>query len=219
MQRVLSTRPSAVIRLATSSSSHFSVSRAIVAPCIRSLSQRAVTQAHPADTLAQSTRQTSLSGRGEAGLHTQYRRRSGLQTRLSPLLARNYSTTGVVSHPPSSSSSTTEAVDPQEPRLSLTFTCTAPITPHDASTSSPEPSEVTEPCSHRSTHTFTKRAYQNGIVIISCPSCKNRHLIADNLGWFKNSMGPREVARSRISSRQKARRYDAGRWSKHRREM
>ncbi|KAG2144590.1 DNL zinc finger-domain-containing protein [Suillus clintonianus] len=54
-------------------------------------------------------------------------------------------------------------------RLGIVFTCTA------------------EACSHRSSHTFTKRAYERGIVIVQCPGCKNRHLIADNLGWFKDS--------------------------------
>ncbi|ETW79151.1 hypothetical protein HETIRDRAFT_244395, partial [Heterobasidion irregulare TC 32-1] len=56
-----------------------------------------------------------------------------------------------------------------EPRLSLTFTCT-----------------VTD-CGERSTHQFTKRSYEKGIVLIECPGCKNRHLIADHLGWFKES--------------------------------
>jgi hypothetical protein len=44
----------------------------------------------------------------------------------------------------------------QEARLGLVFTCTA------------------EACSHRSSHTFTKRAYERGIVIVQCPGCKNR---------------------------------------------
>ncbi|KAH9935989.1 DNL zinc finger-domain-containing protein [Epithele typhae] len=56
-----------------------------------------------------------------------------------------------------------------EPRLSISFTCTV------------------EGCSHRSTHEFTKRSYTKGIVMVECPGCKNRHLIADNLGWFKES--------------------------------
>jgi hypothetical protein len=44
----------------------------------------------------------------------------------------------------------------QEARLGIVFTCTA------------------EACSHRSSHTFTKRAYERGIVIVQCPGCKNR---------------------------------------------
>jgi mitochondrial protein import protein ZIM17 len=43
-----------------------------------------------------------------------------------------------------------------EPRYQMTFTCAA------------------DGCSHRSTHQFTKRAYEKGIVLIQCPSCKNR---------------------------------------------
>ncbi|QRW17154.1 hypothetical protein RhiXN_05156 [Rhizoctonia solani] len=61
--------------------------------------------------------------------------------------------------------------NPEEPRLSLTFTCTVAN------------------CGHRSSHTFTKRAYTKGIVIVQCPGCKNRHLIADNLDWFKDTAG------------------------------
>ncbi|KAI8985781.1 DNL zinc finger-domain-containing protein [Trametes punicea] len=56
-----------------------------------------------------------------------------------------------------------------EPRMSLTFTCTV------------------EACHTRSTHQFTRRSYEKGIVIVQCPGCKNRHLIADHLGWFKES--------------------------------
>ncbi|KAK1224009.1 hypothetical protein PQX77_013104 [Marasmius sp. AFHP31] len=56
-----------------------------------------------------------------------------------------------------------------EPKLSMTFTCTV------------------EGCGTRSTHEFTKRSYERGIVLVQCPGCENRHLIADHLGWFKES--------------------------------
>src|ERR1700722_7941095 len=77
--------------------------------------------------------------------------------------------------------------EPVGPRLSLTFTCTVPA------------------CETRSSHTFTRRSYEKGIVLVQCPGCKNRyvciqnhrcpvsdilcssHLIADHLGWFKES--------------------------------
>ncbi|KAL1668918.1 DNL zinc finger-domain-containing protein [Schizophyllum commune] len=75
--------------------------------------------------------------------------------------------------PPAEAPTTTKLKLPtseEEPRLQITFTCTAPGCTR-----------------HRSSHTFTKRAYYSGIVLIQCPSCKNRHLIADHLGWFKES--------------------------------
>ncbi|TBU37932.1 zf-DNL-domain-containing protein [Dichomitus squalens] len=70
---------------------------------------------------------------------------------------------------PASQPQTHITLEQPEPRLALTFTCTV------------------EACGHRSTHQFTKRSYTRGIVIVQCPGCKNRHLIADHLGWFKES--------------------------------
>ncbi|KAF7798565.1 hypothetical protein EIP86_009787 [Pleurotus ostreatoroseus] len=71
--------------------------------------------------------------------------------------------------PPATQDDTQNTLQSQEPRLSLTFTCTVPD------------------CGTRSTHEFSKRSYQRGIVLVQCPGCKNRHLIADHLGWFKES--------------------------------
>ncbi|CDR88306.1 related to ZIM17-Zinc finger Motif protein, mitochondrial [Sporisorium scitamineum] len=63
-----------------------------------------------------------------------------------------------------------------EQRLAITFTC------------------IVDQCGHRSTHEFSKRSYTKGIVIVQCPGCKNRHLIADNLSWFIESEGePRTI--------------------------
>lgn len=39
-------------------------------------------------------------------------------------------------------------------------------------------------CNHRTHRTMSKLAYTRGVVLIECPGCRNRHLIADHLGWF-----------------------------------
>jgi protein import protein ZIM17 len=41
-------------------------------------------------------------------------------------------------------------------------------------------------CGHKDTKTFTKKAYHSSVVIIRCDGCDNNHLVADNLGWFRD---------------------------------
>ncbi|XP_059142819.1 uncharacterized protein LOC131930379 [Physella acuta] len=41
-------------------------------------------------------------------------------------------------------------------------------------------------CGTRNNHTFSKKSYEEGVVIVKCSKCQSNHLIADNLGWFKD---------------------------------
>jgi protein import protein ZIM17 len=59
--------------------------------------------------------------------------------------------------------SSSQQLPVEEARMSLTFTCTVPN------------------CSERSSHQFTKRAYERGIVLVTCPKCKNRCVDLVNL--------------------------------------
>eukprot|EP00891_Asterochloris_glomerata_P002389 jgi/Astpho2/2389/gw1.00044.161.1_t len=31
---------------------------------------------------------------------------------------------------------------------------------------------------------FSRESYERGIVLVTCPQCQARHLLADRLGWF-----------------------------------
>ncbi|KAH8603000.1 DNL zinc finger-domain-containing protein [Bisporella sp. PMI_857] len=41
-----------------------------------------------------------------------------------------------------------------------------------------------DPCGTRSTHRITKQGYHYGSVLITCPECRNRHVISDHLNMF-----------------------------------
>ncbi|CUG43649.1 zinc finger protein, putative [Bodo saltans] len=53
-------------------------------------------------------------------------------------------------------------------------------------------------CETRSVKRFTKLSYTKGIVIVECPGCYNKHLLADNLGWFDDErVNIEDILRSR----------------------
>jgi protein import protein ZIM17 len=45
-----------------------------------------------------------------------------------------------------------------------------------------------KPCGERSAHRITKQAYHHGTVLITCPACKKRHLMADHLKVQRQTM-------------------------------
>ncbi|KAL8414981.1 hypothetical protein RB594_005980 [Gaeumannomyces avenae] len=56
-----------------------------------------------------------------------------------------------------------------QPHYQLTFTCV--------------------PCGSRSKHAVSKQGYHHGSVLITCPDCRNRHVISDHLGVFGDRKG------------------------------
>lgn len=46
-------------------------------------------------------------------------------------------------------------------------------------------------CGTRQNRSFTKHAYNKGVVMVRCEGCKSLHLIADNLGFFGDEPGIR----------------------------
>lgn len=82
-------------------------------------------------------------------------------------------------------------------RLRIVFTCTAP-----ASTSTDSPDDAAATCGHRSSHEFSRNSYENGVVIVQCPQCNNRHLIADHLHWFSQTPSPAHPTGQPLGSEQ-----------------
>jgi protein import protein ZIM17 len=84
-----------------------------------------------------------------------------------PRTAARCKSTPASNSPGTSTAAPESRLDREEvPSYELTFTCKA--------------------CSTRSSHRVSKQGYHHGTVLISCPGCKNRHLISDHMKIFSD---------------------------------
>jgi protein import protein ZIM17 len=82
--------------------------------------------------------------------------------RVQPPTRRFESSSTAPKQPNTSTAAPDSRLDREQvPSYELTFTCNV--------------------CKTRSSHRLSKQGYHKGTVLISCPDCKNRHLISDHL--------------------------------------
>ena len=61
-------------------------------------------------------------------------------------------------------------------------------------------------CNTQALKQFTRASYEKGVVLIECPGCKNKHVIADNLGWFMDMGEDNNIEKQMKSSGQELKR-------------
>jgi hypothetical protein len=91
------------------------------------------------------------------------KRPSPVLSRVRALPACRFESSSAAPTPPNTSTKAPESrLDREQiPSYELTFTCNV--------------------CKTRSSHRMSKQGYHKGTILISCPDCKNRHLISDHL--------------------------------------
>lgn len=89
---------------------------------------------------------------------------------LSPFTPRYKSSIALAQDSTSSQASTTVETSTRKRDVpSYEMTCTCKV------------------CQRRSTHKISKQGYSHGTVLVTCPGCKNRHLISDHLRIFSDT--------------------------------
>ena len=125
--------------------------------------------------------------------------------RLQPKSFRASFTTSPIAVPPQSDTSTDSSTSPPSSAGERNHTQYSP-----PSAQPPRPSEkarkqpsyqltfTCKPCKHRSAHEMSKQGYHRGTVLITCPECRNRHVISDHLKVqfsYSYSVTPRGMPR------------------------
>lgn len=67
-------------------------------------------------------------------------------------------------------------------------------------------------CGNRTHKFMSKKAYEQGVVIIKCPGCDANHLIADHLGWYDtlNKVGTLETMYQKLGRSKEINNSDTG---------